>query len=124
MSAYVISPTITTLVDGVNDAVTVPRAAGLSAVFWITAATGLSGLILKPELSYDGTTWFDGVMMTTNNPNVNGSILVSATLAAVPTYAWHVPAQGARLIRLRCTAIAGGSATVKGYAALDPSAPR
>lgn len=115
--------TKTAVIDAVDDACTVATTGASAAVFWLTGATALTALTLVPELSYDGVTWLAGTMHTTNQTAAT-PITVSAALAANSAYAWHVPAQGARFVRLRATAISAGSANLHGFDTEDTSTPR
>lgn len=109
-------------IDGVNDAVTLELLGAKSAQFWLKDAATLSGLTLVPELRF-GDVWVTGAMHVTNQTTA-APIVVSATLAAVPAYAFHVPGQGADAVRLRASAISGGSVTLLGRVSDDESVPR
>ncbi len=113
---------IPAVIDGVNDACVVELQGAHGAQFWLTGASSLDGLTLVPELRFNDT-WVTGAMHVTNQTTA-APIVVSAALNAAPSYAFHVPGQGADAIRLRASAISGGSVTLLGRVSDDESAPR
>jgi hypothetical protein len=102
------------LINNVNGAVVVELKGADGAAFWLSDAVSLAGLTLVPELRY-GNIWKAGVMFTSNQTS-NTPITVSATLTSAPNYSFAVPSQGADAIRLRASAITGGSVTLRGRA--------
>lgn len=107
----------TGLIDGVNDAVEIDLAGAPGATFWLQNAASLAGLTLVPEIRF-GNQWFTGTMYLSNQ-TASTPVAVSAALSAVPAYALYVQGLGADAVRLRASAITGGSVTLNGVIARD-----
>lgn len=102
---------VTETIDGVNDALVVPVALGTDAVtFWLRSAASLAGLTLVPEVQFEtGGPWVTKSYHASNATNLFTLVAVTPALTGVPVYAMTIHCAGAVAVRMRASAITGGS---------------